>query len=337
MPLRFRFALVLSAAFHLALAISFFFSVLWQRPAPAPPPAVFVDLPKGEMEAAGAAPSGQAKAKLGQRGSRSLGRGQRRASPAMRWRPRPHAWEGGPGESSRESPGSAGGLSEGEGAEARGRGTQVEGFANGLGLKEETKFFPFARAIHRRIDGHLIYPPDFVENNIQGYVTLHFLVDGRGRFLGRFLESDSDDTRLQVYAMAMVAYALEQELPEKLWRPERQIPLEVRVNFRLLWEDDVRGLRPERNFKNLLVFDRVGYTESKFNKAVHRAMVKYMPPIIPLPGGFWVDFVLLYRQLTEQGDNDPHARRQLRMELDQEQLKSLLRKAGNGPPRYRSP
>jgi len=83
-----------------------------------------------------------------------------------------------------------------------------------------------------------------------------------------------------------------------------------------------------RHFKNTLSFERIAFTEPTTIKEMRRFIAKYTPPIIPVPGGFFIDFVSLYRHLTEKDSDDPKWKRGIRMELDHQLMEQFLKKAG---------
>lgn len=329
-PKKNRFALLVSIAAHSLLLAIFFFARLHEerRAAPVEPTAVFVDLPKGGEVAGGGAKANGDGAGNGRRAEKkSSSRGR------VKLRARPHAWEsGGVGSRATEdvessvggssgSSGSSGGDGWGEG-----RGARVEGFANGLDLPKETRFYPFARALYARLDTFLEYPPDFVEGDVQGDIVLHFLVDGRGRFTGRFLEATGDEAMLRTYAMAAVICALKDSLPERVWREEKEIPIAVRISFRLYGTDEYRDPRPEAHYRNHLHFARSAFTKPRITKKMERALAKYWPPVVIFPGGFYVDFVLLHKQLTEGPEDDPEWKRGIRLDLEQQGWENVIRR-----------
>lgn len=234
--------------------------------------------------------------------------------------PRGWTWKGG----AADGPlGGSGSRSSGAGT-SFGKGHEVFSFAAGMGLKEEAKFYPWAEKIYQKVDSYIGYPADFVEENISGQVTLHFKVDERGRFLGKFLEVEGDEDLLKVYTMAMIVLALR----EPLFPPaeKKEIPVAVNVHYRLLLPDEFTGRKENYHFKNGFQFDRVGHTDAKAVKQARRLIDKYVPPIIPVPGGFFIDFVGLYKKIKEIDGNDEYWRRGIRMELDHQELELLIKK-----------
>jgi hypothetical protein len=270
------------------------------------PQVLYVELPAQTAGTSGKVGEGGSKSGAKRGGKKSL--------------PRDWTWRGS------SSGGSiAGGSGGSAGAASFGKGNEVFSFAAGMGIKEEAKFYPWAEKIYKRVDGYIGYPADFVEENISGNVTLHFKVDERGRFLGKFLEVEGDEDLLKVYTMAMIVLALR----DPIFPPseKKEIPVAVNVQYRLLLPDEFTGRKANFHFKNGFQFDRVGHTDAKAIKQARRLMDKYIPPIIPVPGGFFIDFVALYKKIKEIDGNDEYWRRGIRMELDHQELELLIKKS----------
>jgi hypothetical protein len=287
-----------------------------------PPPALYVDLPPSPGGEAGEGAATNQTVAGGSEAKRPRAR-PAKAAP-FRWKTQPFAWEEGGGAGAVAGPG------HGDAPPRKGRGAEVSALADGMDLAAETKFYPLADRIWHRINTHVQYPPDFIEDNQQGTVLLHITVHPDGRFTGNFLEIEDDNAFLRTYVMAMVAYALREPL-ERMPRTElKEIALALRFRFQLKLPDEFRDPRPEAHYKNTLQFDRVAFTEPKAIKDARQFIVNHMPPIIPVPGGFIIDFVQLYHQLQEKQDRDPRWKRGFRMEMDQELWKSLIHNQGTG-------
>jgi hypothetical protein len=203
---------------------------------------------------------------------------------------------------------------------------RVESFSVGMNLQKEGKFFPLAQKIKNRIDGFVGYPPDFVEENISGEIVLQFLVNSEGKFL-KFLRVEGDNSHLTVYSMAMIVMALQDEIAQlPAGRELEDIPLSLRLSYRLLLPDEISNRKGAETFKNSIYLDRVAFTEPKPIKKMRRFIEKYTPPVIPVPGGFFIDFVSLYKHVVERDSDDPDWKRGVRMNLDQKQLQLFLKK-----------
>lgn len=301
-------SLLLSLGLHGLLLLSLYIA-LRERRELAPPPAVFVELPPASGDGASSGASNRA------------GGTRRKAAPKVaaqpfQWKTQPHAWE----------QGGSGAPVAGEAlAGPRGRGARVEGFANGMGLAEEAKFFSLAEKVWQRVNSFVGYPPDFIEENIEGTVLLHIVVDKHGRFTGQFLEIEDDSELLRTYAMAAVALALREPIPGLRDLGVEEIPLALRFRFELLLPDEFarRDLTP--HMKNTLQFERVGHTEPKATKVARRFLQNYMPPVVAFPGFIYVDFVGVYNMFRKKQDKDPSWKRGFRMEMDQELWRQVIK------------
>ncbi|RZA03921.1 MAG: hypothetical protein EOP11_15800 [Proteobacteria bacterium] len=323
---RFLFrSILLSLSLH-AILLAWLLLRIHSKPE-APPSALFVDLPPpgggagADSQTAGDVTSPPARTGKA-RGNSASAKGAKPES--FHWKTRPDAWEvGGEGASPRanDSFGSAP-------ARGRGRGSAVTDLADGMDLAAETKFYNLADKIWRRVNHHVEYPVDFIEANVEGTVLLHIKVRPDGSFTGDFLEIEDDNELLRTYVMAMVAYALREPIPGIPATELKELAFALRFQFKLLLPDEIRGNRMAAHYKNTLQFDRVAFTEPKFTKDARQFLVNWMPPVIPVPGGFFIDFVQLYKQLQAKQDRDPRWKRGFRMEMDQELWKGLIRRSG---------
>ena len=199
-------------------------------------------------------------------------------------------------------------------------------FAEKMDLKKEGQFFSFGSAIHKRIDSLLIFPSEFVEENIGGTVRVHFLVDGKGVFTGKILALDSDNDWIETYVLATLLYALHEPLDPAKWKAEGEIPLAANFEFKLRLPDEFRGEAPPPNFKNNLSFMRVGFTDPKINKEYHRFFNRVVPGFIPLNGGLQVDFVRAYRYFADKKSRTEEPRRRMRMEMQKDLWKLFIKR-----------
>ena len=71
------------------------------------------------------------------------------------------------------------------------------------------------------------------------------------------------------------------------------------------------------------------------NEKIQEIFTHYVPPIVPLPGGFYVDLVMAYKYVQNLVENAPleSEARQARIRVFHEELLQTIRKAGsNGAP-----
>lgn len=300
--------LFLSFAAHLALMALLFAPWFWRTKPTAD--LLFLDLPTP--------PAVSASSTLASKRARESRGNLKEANPksipqALSLAPSPHSFSYGKSGPSRSGPPS--------------RGSAVSDFADRMDLAQEGKFYPLAERIWKSINDNLTYPIDIVEENVQGTVLLHVLVNEHGKFSGTFLEVDGEPL-LSSYAMAIVAYALREEIPfppSEAANPKAEIPLAIRIDFKLLpyGAEEVRYAKA--HFRNSLAFERIAHTDPQWAKAVRRFQGEF--PIVPVPGGFFIDFVALYQRMKPLQDRDPRIKRAFRLEMDQEHWRQVVKKS----------
>jgi hypothetical protein len=208
-------------------------------------------------------------------------------------------------------------------------GPREDGFevANAMGIEEESRLYPFFSALWKKIDASTGYPEDFVHERITGYVTAQVVVDRRGVFTGRLVRSQSDRKLLEAYALAVLFHALSEPLPEKLWSGREQVILVARFDFHTFTWGEVPPARAQKELKNVLEFERFGYTDPKLNQEIERIVTHYLPPIIPVPGGFVIDFIRAYEMIQNLRSKklDEDDLRLERIELKKEQLEGIVK------------
>lgn len=169
------------------------------------------------------------------------------------------------------------------------------GQMNALGLEEFSAMTPFFEAIWKRIDSRLDYPEDFLKQNITGQVNIHVLVDARGVMLNRALEVTGSDPFLESYTLVLLLHALSKPLAQQYWLKEKK-----NMAITLTFEFDTHSVpykvtEKGSHYKNALYFKRHRYAHPVIMKKFEKFYSRYMPPIIPVPGGFFIDFVQAYR------------------------------------------
>lgn len=216
-----------------------------------------------------------------------------------------------------------------------GQGGPADGYevANSMGIEEESKLYPFFSALWRRIDTATGYPEDFVKERITGYVTAQLVIDRRGVFTGRIARVDSDQPLLETYVLAVLFHALSEPLPRELWSDREQVILVSRFEFHTFTYGHIPPPRVQKELKNVLEFERNGYNDPKVNEAIEKFLTHYMPPIIPVPGGFIIDFFRAYQFIQNLRDAGKMGAEDLRLEridLNREQWEGLIRKVPDG-------
>lgn len=203
----------------------------------------------------------------------------------------------------------------------------IDGYAvaGTMTLEQEAELLPFLQALWKKIDQGVGYPDDFTKRRIIGPVTVQFHVNDLGR-LTRFIRVDSPEPLLKAYTMAALVHALREELPDRLRAPTPSVIIVTKFNFETFGhgENPARAEAPV-TFKNVLEFRRSAYVEPKVNEAINRVITRWIPPIIIVPGGFYIDFVRAYEFVENLSKPDPEDIRNSRMELSREAWEEIIR------------
>ncbi len=194
-----------------------------------------------------------------------------------------------------------------------------------MGLQQTFATLPFFMALHAKVDSALVYPDDFSRQRLTGKVRIEAELAADGRLI-RFVGSVAQDKVLQTYCLAYLMETLRNPLPQRAWTDGPQV-----VAFEFDFHTHIPG-EPQRVFpavvqKNRLVFGRDNQIEPWVNERLTEIFTHYIPPIIPLPGGVYIDFVLAYQYIQNLAEGAPTERelRQGRIESLHLHLKDLLR------------
>lgn len=219
----------------------------------------------------------------------------------------------------------------------RGRGSG-DGYdiANGMGLEQEGKLYPFFDALWRRVDAVTTYPNDFVQQRIKGQVVVQMVVDRRGVFTGQIRAVNGSEPMLNAFVLATLVHALRNPLPENSWMQgdEPQASNSMLLVFQFDFDLFGPGGHPKPNklshLKNILGFRRDAYVDPALNQAIEKLFSRYIPAIIPIPGGFFIDFIRLYQFVKNIAAPTPDEdeMRMKRLEIKKEEWESLIQKNG---------
>ena len=214
----------------------------------------------------------------------------------------------------------------GSGPAHAGREATPDGFeiANGMDVAKESKLYPFFKALWSKINASTAYPSDFVKQRITGSVTVQLMVDRKGVFTGRFLRSEADDLYLKTYILVTLAHALKTPLPRKLWTDQDRMVLVTQFDFSVFTVGHVLRSQEREHDKNLFFFTREAYANPKLNDVIEKLYSRYLPPIIPVPGGAFIDFVHAYEMVQNMGKSDEDDLRQARLEHMKSQWDHLI-------------
>ncbi len=209
--------------------------------------------------------------------------------------------------------------------------------ARGMSFERESELLPFLDALWRKLDRRIVFPDSFVKNREEARVILQVAVDHRGRFTGDLREVQSESPGLMTYATAMTVLVLDEALPETFWRPEGEkwlLALDFRFKLKITGGDPLPESlslnHPVDRMKNLLVFQRDAWVEPSINQAVHEAMAKFFPPILPIPGGVIIDVVRTYeliQNLANRGKRPSSLERsELQRTVELEKWRTIIKK-----------
>ncbi len=209
-------------------------------------------------------------------------------------------------------------------------------FANGLGVEQDGKAYPFFDALWRRVNAATLYPQDFVKQRIQGSVTVQLAVDRKGVFTGEIQSVRGPEPFLNTFVVATLVHSLREPLPEKLWFHLDQgkndsLLLVFQFEFNLFGPGGSPKTEEYRHFKNILNFRRDSYTDPKLNQVIEKFFARYVPPVIILPGFFYIDFPRAYQFLNNQMTRPPDEDdlRSQRLEMNKEKWGSFIHRNSN--------
>lgn len=182
----------------------------------------------------------------------------------------------------------------------------VYGYADGMDLPTSTETMPFFQALWRRVDDVMDFPVEIAQMRIGGQVVVHLNVNSQGEMVGDFLRIESDHPVLLTYALVVLSQSLKTPLPERVHLPpgHADVPVALTFDFRVV---TMHGLYPRRGgyFKNSLEFSRTRYMDPYALEAIDYVFTNYVPPIIPFPGGVYVDFVRAYQMIDNFANDRP--------------------------------
>ncbi len=213
--------------------------------------------------------------------------------------------------------------------EAAGHGySSAVQYGNAMGLQQTLESLHFFQALHRRIDGHLVFPDDFARHRIEGQVRIEAELTQDGRLL-RFTSFNSEHRVLPAYLMALLTQVLEKPLRPQEHAPNPRVHVAFDFDFRTRLRGMPENPAPSGAQKNHLRFARDAIVPSQLEDKIHEVFTHYIPPVIPIPGGVYIDFVLAYEYVNNliEGAPTESDARQARIEDLHERLRSTLRQS----------
>lgn len=203
------------------------------------------------------------------------------------------------------------------------------GHMEATGLEQATQEMPFFQELWKQIDRFMDFPEEIARMRVSGQVVVHLKINRQGQMVGDFQRIQSDAPVLKTYALLVLMQGLKNPLPQAVQLPEGQkdIPVVMTFHFRTV---TLQGFDNDHGdfFKNALLFRRTVYVDPVLNERLNYLLTKYMPPVIPFPGGVYVDFIRAYQMIQNYTHDTPdfYDQRQRRYELLRDQLERTLQK-----------
>lgn len=199
---------------------------------------------------------------------------------------------------------------------------------NSLTLPQISENIHFFEAIKNKIDQNIQYPQELTEHNIQGKTNLTILINHKGELLEVYNVS-ALNPYVTTYSLIGIHQALKEPLPQYLWfKPERTLTLSLHFDFKIYTMGNMQERNESSYYKNRFDFLRVRNAKNFLEEFVE-LNARYIPPIVPLPGGFYVDFIQAYRMIVAWQELDPRMRKRQRLLMTKEKLDAQLKAIKN--------
>jgi hypothetical protein len=202
--------------------------------------------------------------------------------------------------------------------------------AEGMSVEKEADLYPFFEGIWKKIDQAVSYPDALARQRIQGKVSIEFSVRKDGTFAGKFFRAEADDLILKTYVMAILVHALSEPLTEHRWSDRNEMILVAEFQFKveiLGMGADVARQKESRHFKNRLTFYRTSFAEPIMKEKIEEVLSRSIPPFIPVPGGFYIDFYRAYQMVKNQRTLTESEMRDTRVNQLKEQWEGLIQRS----------
>lgn len=190
-------------------------------------------------------------------------------------------------------------------------------YGNAMGLQFTLETLNFFEALHARVNAQLIYPEDFSKQRITGRVRIEAELSHDGKLL-RFTSTTADDRLLQTYCFAYLTQILSQPLPQRAWLDTERTFVAFDFEFHTRVRHNIPRTLPMAIEKNRLSFARESEIDPWLNEKLNEIFTHYIPPIIPIPGGFYIDLISAYAYVNNLLNDAPTER-----ELREERLTKL--------------
>jgi hypothetical protein len=216
-----------------------------------------------------------------------------------------------------------------------GNPTDGDEIANSMDLHQETQIYPFIDALWKKIDRATSYPQDFVNQDIHGKTTVQLVVDRRGKFTGEIRSIRGEDPSINTLVVATLVHALREPLNKNeasgrdsdgINTKTGNVTLICHFDFNLIGVGQLPRSVEMPHFKNTLSFRRDARTNPIINRKIEKFLTEYIPPVILIPGGFYIDFPRAY-QYIKNGMHPPANEddlRETRLQLRKQELENLI-------------
>jgi hypothetical protein len=180
---------------------------------------------------------------------------------------------------------------------------------------------PFLLVLWTKIDTALIYPPDLSDSGYSGHVTLEFEVNSRGQFALSTWKAQGAQPVLRAYSLIQIMTILADPLPKTKWLSQSEnLRVNVDIEYHTYMFDTAKKRTEEKLLGTRLQIIKSNYAEPQLVHAINRALRKYVPPILPIRGGVYVDFIGLYKFIMDKWQPDEDDLRKERLEMLKEKL-----------------
>lgn len=191
-------------------------------------------------------------------------------------------------------------------------------------LDDAVELDPFYQALWNRIAANTEYPEDFSKHYIQGSVTIRMEVNSQGVMTKRKLYVESTNPYLETLALYTLIKTLKQPLNPKHWSTKTRIPVTIHLNYIHRLPTDARDPSPGSIIGHHLEISKYDYIQPEFMKKMDDFMLTYFPPVIPITGGFYIDFVRAYEMIRRIQEPDENEMRSYRVEALEDAMERLI-------------
>jgi hypothetical protein len=205
-------------------------------------------------------------------------------------------------------------------------------YGNAMGLGFTLESLRYFDALYDRVNSQLVYPDDFAKQRVTGRVRIEAELSKDGKLI-RFLSSTADDRLLQTYCFAVLMQILSRPLPQELWLPYDRANVAFDFDFRIRIPKEAPHYFAREVQKNRLGFGRENEVDPWLNEKFNEIITHYIPPIIPIPGGFYIDLVAAYQFVNNliEGTPTESEQRQARIEKLHEVLRGTVHRPSSSP------